>query len=421
MSGFHAGDDADRPRHAGLLVGFNSSRTGTNPASQNADLPGYERSRAGDCGGDGGYSGGSSSRSPPVPPGPQPASHSLVRVRDGDRRQPSSRHKDRASSSLSGPCPQRDFEECGDRYGPSSGRVPVTRAPLWRDAEGTGKGVPSSSVSLRSGQAARNIKLDRKVSFHQATRERTSSLSVGDDDNDGEGETCAEAAEQQLRTLDALLSELARAVDEVGATKKKGADALRNHQVKVQRLQQEIDTTLSALDLELRCIASSLRVAYRSSLLAQRQQKQQQAASLGRSYEDALLSVTCEDLLAYRAGAEEGDEEQETLREEKLREFLVQAGDDKQDKTQASLYRTKQMVAETEEMGAQILSTMNEHTEQLQKAAEELDEVQYNVIRAKKTAMAIAKNAAGDRFIQCLCLFIVLFLVIAIVLVCVPR
>lgn len=79
------------------------------------------------------------------------------------------------------------------------------------------------------------------------------------------------------------------------------------------------------------------------------------------------------------------------------------------------------MVGETEEIGAQVLARMNEQTEKLHKANDDLDDVQYNINRAKKTAVVIAKNAAGDRFTQCLCLFIVLFLIVAIVLVCVPR
>ncbi|KFH02789.1 snare region anchored in the vesicle membrane carboxy-terminal protein [Toxoplasma gondii VAND] len=376
MSGGLTCDDG--PRHTGLLVGFHHSgrQVSLDAVSDNSDC----------------------ARPRPSEPERRSSLLSQPRVRS------------QGSTSLDArPRPlDADF---GPRYSrQNSGRG---LRPEAREDEDDDEGC---SVSVRSRVYADGHR-EAQISFHPTTKRGSACFHASEDEP---GDTCAEAAEQQLQALDALLGNLARAVEEVAESKRQGADALKKHQVKVQRIQQEIDTNISALDLELRCIASSLKPSYRSSLLAQRQQKQQQAAALGRAYEDAVLSITTEELLAYGAAADEGGGH-EALGGEHMRQTLVQAGDEIQDKTEASINRTKHMVGEMEEMGAQILIKMDEQTEQLRKANQDLDDAHYNVDRAKKTAITLAKNAAGDRFSQCLCLFIFLFLVIAIVLVCVPR
>ncbi|CBZ51421.1 unnamed protein product [Neospora caninum Liverpool] len=368
----------DRPRHTGLLVGFNHARRGLSPAPVSADS---------DC-----------DRPSDTEPAARPSLFSQPRPRSA----PSA-----DSVDLSGPF-DTDFSRRSSR-----GDVPRRWSSRQNERGRSRRGDASEddagfAVSVRTRVNADGQR-EAQVALHRESK-RSSAASYASEDE--AGENCAEAAEQQLQALDALLGNLARAVDEVAEVKRKGADALKKHQVQVQRIQQEIDTNLSALDLELRCIAASLKPAYRSSLLAQRQQKQQQAASLGRAYENALLSLTTEELLAYGAAADEDG--QEVLSGERMRQMLVQTGDEIQDKTQ-------HLVGEMEEMGAQMLTKMDEQTEQLQRANEDLDDTHYNVDRAKKTAITLAKNAAGDRFVQCLCLFIFLFLVIAIVLVCVPR
>lgn len=87
---------------------------------------------------------------------------------------------------------------------------------------------------------------------------------------------------------------------------------------------------------------------------------------------------------------------------------------------QASLIRTQQMVAETEEVGGTILQKMQQQNEQLEGVREGLDDVEQNLSRAKKTAQTIAKNAANDRCMQCLCCCVTLLAIASIVLVALP-
>lgn len=87
---------------------------------------------------------------------------------------------------------------------------------------------------------------------------------------------------------------------------------------------------------------------------------------------------------------------------------------------QVSLARTQQLVTETEDMGAAILQRIQQQNEQLEEVRDRLDDVEYNVARAKKTAQSIAKNAASDRCMQCLCCCITLLLVASVVLIALP-
>lgn len=87
---------------------------------------------------------------------------------------------------------------------------------------------------------------------------------------------------------------------------------------------------------------------------------------------------------------------------------------------QISLARTQQLVAETEDMGATILQRMQQQNEQLEGVRDRLDDVEYNLARAKKTAQSIAKNAASDRCMQCLCCCITLLLIASVVLIALP-
>ena len=78
-------------------------------------------------------------------------------------------------------------------------------------------------------------------------------------------------------------------------------------------------------------------------------------------------------------------------------------------------------MAETEDMGGNILQRMQQQNEQLEGVKDRLDDVEYNLARAKKTAQTIAKNAASDRCMQCLCCCLTLLLVASIVLIALPA
>lgn len=87
---------------------------------------------------------------------------------------------------------------------------------------------------------------------------------------------------------------------------------------------------------------------------------------------------------------------------------------------QLSLARTQLQVAETEDMGGAILQRMQQQNEQLDNVKDKLEDVEFNIGRTKKTAQAIAKNAASDRCLQCLCCCVVLLLIASVVLIALP-
>jgi len=107
----------------------------------------------------------------------------------------------------------------------------------------------------------------------------------------------------------------------------------------------------------------------------------------------------------------------ETNADQMSREQLVQQGDRIQDQTQQAINRMQKMVDESEQVGGTILVKMDGQTEQMLRVQGALDDVQYNIKRAKGTMSAIARSAATDicLIIECSC--IVVFLIIAVCLV----
>lgn len=67
-------------------------------------------------------------------------------------------------------------------------------------------------------------------------------------------------------------------------------------------------------------------------------------------------------------------------------------------------------------MGVETAANMDEQIVQMGGISEGLNDVEYNVKRAKKTARQIAKNAVGDRCIQVLCVSIIICVLIIIIL-----
>lgn len=73
-------------------------------------------------------------------------------------------------------------------------------------------------------------------------------------------------------------------------------------------------------------------------------------------------------------------------------------------------------MAEAERVGIDTAAKMDEQIVQMGGISEGLNDVEYNVKRAKQTASGIARNAAGDKCIQGLCVGIVICVITLIVL-----
>lgn len=73
-------------------------------------------------------------------------------------------------------------------------------------------------------------------------------------------------------------------------------------------------------------------------------------------------------------------------------------------------------MGEAEEIGVATAAKMDEQMAQMGHIAEGLNDIEYNIKRAQKTAQTMAKNAASDRCIQVLCVAIFICIIAIIVL-----
>eukprot|EP00536_Pseudo-nitzschia_multiseries_P002767 jgi/Psemu1/283949/fgenesh1_pg.38_\ len=72
-----------------------------------------------------------------------------------------------------------------------------------------------------------------------------------------------------------------------------------------------------------------------------------------------------------------------------------------QDKTQDSLNKTKQLIAQSEEVGNATLAELEEQKRTLMQIDAKVDEMANNLERAEKLVKQFARKMASDRLIQC--------------------
>ncbi|KAL8273641.1 hypothetical protein Esti_002463 [Eimeria stiedai] len=205
--------------------------------------------------------------------------------------------------------------------------------------------------------------------------------------------------EEQLQCFQHAVDDLGEALNQLTANPPKTTHDRQQKILLINRLKQEANVCSRSVSLELRCSSSILSPEAISSLVRRQQLLGEQLASLTAECESQLLAVSKEQLLDRFARTHEQQEDAANLTVQQQRQQLVMLGDEVQDQTQISLARTQQLVAETEDMGATILQRMQQQTEQLEGVKDKLDDVEFNITRAKKTAHSIAKNAASDRAI----------------------
>lgn len=99
-------------------------------------------------------------------------------------------------------------------------------------------------------------------------------------------------------------------------------------------------------------------------------------------------------------------------------EDAQRAGDDMlnkasalQDKTQESLDYTKNMVAESKEVGVSTLAELHRQREVIERIDFEADRINDNLNRAEQLVKQFGKRMASDKFIQCFAVINVLMLV----------
>lgn len=227
--------------------------------------------------------------------------------------------------------------------------------------------------------------------------------------------------EEQLLQFQQAVDNLKEAVRQLAASPLSGSQDRQKHIYQINKLKHEATVCMRSLALELRCSSSLLSPEAISRLVRRQQLLQQQFREVSAECEEQLLSVSKEELLQRYARAHEQPQEMtEACSQQQQRQQLITLGDEIQDQTELSLARTQRQAAETEEMGGAILQRLQQQNEQLDVVKDGLDSVEMNIGSTKKTAHAIAKNAAHDRCLQCLCCCVVLLLIASIVLIALP-
>jgi len=222
-------------------------------------------------------------------------------------------------------------------------------------------------------------------------------------------------------------------------------EGIESHAVAAEKALHELQTTLQASVKDTRSekqqqvaigekLAQRVRHAvdsYRLEIKALSPEKQ--IAHLGRARDIEAQLKLCRTELDWkrfdikRNGESEGlfggggggggdDDEHEMSLEQ-----TVAAAERIQDKSEASLLRTRQMAAEAETIGISTLEEMHKQEEQLDQVAEDMEDVKANIKRSKKILSQIAKSAANDRCIKVLCVLIVIALLVMIVLAITGR
>ncbi|KAH9326496.1 hypothetical protein KI387_006674 [Taxus chinensis] len=95
---------------------------------------------------------------------------------------------------------------------------------------------------------------------------------------------------------------------------------------------------------------------------------------------------------------------------------LVGHGTQMMDETDQAIDRTKKVVEDTVNVGAQTASTLKAQTEQMGKIVNELDTIQFSIKKASQLVKEIGRQVATDRCIMAF-LFLIVCGVIAIIIV----
>ncbi|OEL22855.1 putative plant SNARE 13 [Dichanthelium oligosanthes] len=95
---------------------------------------------------------------------------------------------------------------------------------------------------------------------------------------------------------------------------------------------------------------------------------------------------------------------------------LINAGRKQMDQTDQAIERSKMVVAQTVEVGAQTAATLTQQTEQMKRIGNELDSVHFSLKKASQMVKEIGRQVATDKCIMAF-LFLIVCGVIAIIVV----
>lgn len=192
-------------------------------------------------------------------------------------------------------------------------------------------------------------------------------------------ETWAQNKQQYTDNVQELQS-IIKVIPTVGSTQRydyeqQGQDCLR-----------KIGSAISDLTLALRPIRSSQKDQYRHQLNAFKTQLK----SLNNDFEAALQKQS---LNSYSTGQKEE------------RQALL-LGNEIIDSTQESLDRSKQLLAETEDIAMDTASKVDQQGLQLESVLQNVNEINDTSERARRIARGMARRVYTDRYIQCVIVFL---------------
>ncbi|XP_042506119.1 novel plant SNARE 11-like [Macadamia integrifolia] len=111
-----------------------------------------------------------------------------------------------------------------------------------------------------------------------------------------------------------------------------------------------------------------------------------------------------------------GDEENVLLASSMTNQQLVDRGNHMMDETDQAIERSKQVVEQTINVGAETAAALKEQTEQMSRIVNELDSIHFSIKKASQLVKEIGRQVATDKCIMAMLVLIVIG-VIAIIIV----
>ncbi|XP_062188054.1 novel plant SNARE 13-like [Phragmites australis] len=135
--------------------------------------------------------------------------------------------------------------------------------------------------------------------------------------------------------------------------------------------------------------------------------------TLRKTYQSSLGNKRIE---LFDTGNDQVTEDAVQMASEMSNQELITAGRKQMDQTDQAIERSKQVVAQTVEVGAQTAATLTQQTEQMKRIGNELDSVHFSLKKASQLVKEIGRQVATDKCIMAF-LFLIVCGVIAIIVV----
>ncbi|SPT16774.1 unnamed protein product [Triticum aestivum] len=135
--------------------------------------------------------------------------------------------------------------------------------------------------------------------------------------------------------------------------------------------------------------------------------------TMRKTYQSSLGNKKIE---LFDAGNDQVAEDNVQMASEMSNQQLIDSGMKQMDQTDQAIERSKMVVAQTVEVGAQTATTLTQQTDQMKRIGNELDSVHFSLKKASQMVKEIGRQVATDKCIMGF-LFLIVCGVIAIIVV----